>query len=85
MVTVGFTVFADEVENHIKHQTIRPPRKGKFQIKAGKTLHLYWHCRRKDVRLLGTAICTEVKHVKYSDFAYDDKIAVLDGFKEPLK
>jgi hypothetical protein len=82
MVIVNFTVFEDKVENDIKHQTIRRPRKGTYQIKAGDKLHLYWHSRGKDRRLLGTAICKEVKHVKYTDFAYDDKVAVLDGFKD---
>ena len=85
MVGVCFIDFYDLVENDIKHQTIRPPRKGKVQIKAGDTLHFDWHSRRKDHRRLGTAICKEVKHVKYSDFAYDDKVAVHMGLKIQLK
>lgn len=50
--------FADPVEQGIKRQTIRKPRKR--STKVGDTLYLYTGQRTKHCRKLGQAVCKEV-------------------------
>jgi hypothetical protein len=36
------------------------------------------------VRCIGKVVCKDVKRVRYSDFAFDDKLAKRDGFKDSV-
>lgn len=79
MPAIGFTKFKEKILKGTKKQTIRAVKKRKYQI--GDTLYLYWHLRQKDCELLKVVKCTEVFKVAYRDFAYSDRVAILDGFE----
>lgn len=82
MVAYNFKAqFADDVENLIKRQTIRPKRKR--PTRAGDDLQLYTGMRTKACRLLTEAKCKSVKPIIIGyDFAEVDGIRVhLDNAK----
>lgn len=82
--------FADDVEDGIKCQTIRKPRKdGRPNAKSGDVVKLYTGMRTKECRLLRQAIVRETKHVRiehthmYLDgviVSNDNEFAQGDGF-----
>lgn len=67
-----------------KTQTCRKPRKN--PIEKDDFLQLYWKQRvpprKKPIHLIGLAICTSVRRMKYMDFAFDDEFARRDGFQD---
>lgn len=72
------------IQDGRKKMTIRKPRKR--PIKKGDTLYLYWKQRmpkdKKPIHLIGVAICTNVRRMRYLEFAYLNEIAIKDGFKD---
>ena len=70
-----------------KLHTCRKPRKR--PIKIGDQLYLYWKCRvpehLKPIHLIGRVTCTSVERKKYSEFAYINRFAREDGFKDCLE
>ena len=68
-----------------KTQTVREPRKR--PIKKADKLILYWQQRRalaakKPIHKIGEATCIMVVTMRYEDFAFDDKFARADGFRD---
>ena len=67
-----------------KTQTCRAPRKKPIQ--KGDILYLYWKQRipahLKPIHLIGTAYCTNVRRMRYREFAHDDEFAKRDGFRD---
>lgn len=71
------------LESH-KRQTCRTPRKR--PIEKGDILYLYWKCRvpkaKKPIHFIGEAVCTNVEHLRYREFAHDEAFARRDGFHD---
>ena len=76
--------FYTQILEGTKTQTCRKPRK--YPVLKGDPLQLYWNVRvpkhKKPIHRIGTAYCTDVKRMRYREFAYDDEFARRDGFRD---
>ena len=59
--------FVAPIQDNVKHQTIRAPRKGRSRhARAGDDLQLYTAMRTKYCTLIGRSICIDVSDIRLS-------------------